>query len=64
MNMKRKYIKPEMEELVSESEGILCASNPVTQWGTNTGGKTQLIGDGEPDPSGTREDGFFEDEEY
>ena len=61
--MKSIYIKPEMEELISASEGILCAS---TQWGTNYGGTTNPIGNGEPDPSfGAREsEGFFEDDEF
>lgn len=59
--MKRKYIKPDMEELTSASEGILCAS---TQWGTNYGGQTNPIGNGEPAPTREFDGGFFEDDEF
>lgn len=47
--MKRTYIKPEMELLDSELNGILCTSGSGT--GSTVNGKT--VGDGEntPDPS-------------
>lgn len=60
--MKRNYIKPVMELLESGSVGILCASNG-TQWGSNTGGTTTPIGDGEPAPNAREYSGDFDFDE-
>lgn len=57
MNMKRTYIKPEMELLDSELEGFLCES--ITH---GIDGETITPGTNPPDGART-EDPFFDDEE-